>query len=244
MKGRLLLLNLVLVALLGAVVWRAKQTRDDVRQHEQMVLFQQIQLKKALPPPPFPVVAPVAPMTYMAVAQNMLFARDRNPTVILKPPPVPPPPPPMPDLPTANGAMTFNGETSVFLTLRSGAGQKVYRAGDSVGPFKLVAVNTKDIVFEWEGKRIEKTLSELKPRENFVAQNSSVNSAAPPPSQSVVSVAGSGTTDKSTPGVDTGIGQRTCQVGDTSPNGTVVNGFRKIISPSMMGTSCHWEAVK
>jgi len=234
----------VLVALLGAVVWRAKESRDVARQREQMVLLQEIQLKKALPPPPIPTVPAVTPMTYMVVAQNMLFARDRNPTVIVKPPPLPPPPPPMPDLPTASGAMTFNGETSVFLTARVGGPQKVYRTGDTIGPFKVLALSPKDIVFEWEGKRVERKLEELKPKENQMAQAINVSSAPPVQQQSVVSVAGSGSTDKTAPGADTGVGQRACQVGDTSPNGTVVNGFRKVIAPSMMGQSCHWEAVK
>jgi len=236
----------VLVSLLGAVVWRAKESRDAAKQREQMVLLQEIQLKKALPPPPIPPVPAVTPMTYVAVAQNMLFARDRNPNVIVKPAPVPPPPPPMPDLPTASGAMTFNGETSVFLTARSGGPQKVYRTGDTIGPFKLVSVTPKGIVFDWEGKLVERRFDELKPKENMLAQNTNVSASAPPvaSSQSVVSVAGSGSTDKSSPGADTGVGQRTCQVGDTSPNGTVVNGYRKVIAASMMGQSCHWEAVK
>ncbi|MEO8025157.1 MAG: hypothetical protein ABI823_01705 [Bryobacteraceae bacterium] len=243
MKGRLLFLNLVLVSLLGAVIWRMQVVRQDAQQREQMVLLQQIQLRKTLPPPPIPAVAAVTPMTYMNVAQQMLFAKDRNPNVIVPPPPPPPAEKPMPELPTANGAMTFNGETSVFLTAKSGSGQKVYRAGDTVGPFKLISVDRSDIVFEWEGKKIEKKLAELKPKDNAPAQSASYAPPSPAPS-ATVSVAGSGTTDRSAPGADTGTGFRACQVGDASPNGTVAGGFKKVIAASMMGSSCHWEAVK
>lgn len=238
------MLNLVLVALLGAVIWRAKQLQDDARQHHQMVLLQEVQLRKALPPPPIPMVAAVTPMTYVAVAQNMLFSRDRNPTVILKPPPPPPPPTPTPDLPVASGAMTFNGETSVFLTAKPGAAQKVYRAGDTIGPFKLVSVNSSDIVFEWDGKRIEKKLAELKPKEGAVLQTYAAGAPPLPTSPTISVIGGSSSSERTAPGADTGVGFRACQTGDNSPNGTVVNGYKKVVAASMMGQSCHWEAVK
>ncbi len=240
MKGRLLLLNLVLFALLGVAAWRARQIWDDARQREQMVLLQEIRLRSALAPPPIPAVLPVTPVAYIAVAQNMLFSRDRNPNVILKPQAPPPPPPPVPDFPVASGVMTFNGETSVFLTTKLGGGQKVYRAGDTVGPFKLVSVDNKDIVFEWNGQQIEKKLAELKPRE-ATTQFAPVQSNAAP--GAVVTTPGN--SDKSGPGSDVGDGGfRACQAGENSPSGTISNGYRKVIKPSLMGQSCHWESVK
>jgi hypothetical protein len=37
---------------------------------------------------------------------------------------------------------------------------------------------------------------------------------------------------------------RTCLRGDDSPEGTVTDGFRKVVAPTPMGQSCHWEKVQ
>jgi hypothetical protein len=46
-------------------------------------------------------------------------------------------------------------------------------------------------------------------------------------------------------GTDVGGGFRACTPGDTTPTGSVVNGFKKVVSPGMFGvTTCRWEQVK
>jgi hypothetical protein len=42
--------------------------------------------------------------------------------------------------------------------------------------------------------------------------------------------------------IDTGV--RNCLPGDTSPAGTVLNGYQKRIISSMFGPVCRWEQVK
>ena len=111
---------------------------------------------------------PMAAMDYNAAVQNNLFAKDRNPNVIVDPPPPPnppPPPPPMPELPSYYGTMDF-GDPVMMLKLPKGE-QKKYHAGEKVGPFKLVSFDREKLVFEWDGKTVERKPGELKEKESI-----------------------------------------------------------------------------
>jgi len=46
------------------------------------------------------------------------------------------------------------------------------------------------------------------------------------------------------PGETTGFGFKTCVPNDTTPEGTVVGGFRKTISKTPFGSACKWDPVK
>jgi hypothetical protein len=50
--------------------------------------------------------------------------------------------------------------------------------------------------------------------------------------------------DKPRIGTDNGGGFRGCVAGDDSPNGTIVDGYRKEFHPSPFGNSCAWEKIK
>jgi hypothetical protein len=69
-------------------------------------------------------------------------------------------------------------------------------------------------------------------------------SAAPPQTKPVKTAAkGPNPEERGKPGP--GVGSyRTCLSGDDSPEGTVTDGFRKVVVPTMMGLSCHWEKVQ
>jgi mannose-6-phosphate isomerase-like protein (cupin superfamily) len=45
------------------------------------------------------------------------------------------------------------------------------------------------------------------------------------------------------PGTDVGDGYRSCVAGDNSPSGTIVDGYRKLMSTSPFGVSCGWEKI-
>jgi mannose-6-phosphate isomerase-like protein (cupin superfamily) len=53
------------------------------------------------------------------------------------------------------------------------------------------------------------------------------------------------TSDEKTarPGADLGDGYRSCLAGDNSPSGSVVDGYRKVMSTSPFGVSCGWEKI-
>src|SRR5687768_3219084 len=109
-----------------------------------------------LEPPP-----PVIPTSYNDIAQKLLFDRSRDPKVIIEPPPPPPPPPPMPPLPVYHGMMNIGDEGPIAILSLGTASNQAIHPGEKIGQFKLLAVNSEEIDFEWNGATIRKSVGEL-----------------------------------------------------------------------------------
>ena len=236
---------LIDLTLLGAVILTAVTLRDkweSSKQREEALLRQMI---PTVPPPVVPALPALAPTTaaaYMDVAQNFVFSKDRNPNVILDPPPAPPPPKPMPPLPLAYGIIDLGGGPTIILSERAGAQHRSYRPGETIGEFKLVAINGQDVHFEWDGKPVKKNFDELVDKRAREAQ-----SAPEQPQTAQAKPAAQATTlapVKAGPGVELGQDSRACVPGDTTAAGTVKDGFRKVVNKTPFGDSCRWEAVK
>ena len=150
--------------------------------HEQAVLSRPAHLRTLPPPPSPPAAAPVSPADYLEVAQKTLFSKDRNPNVVVDPPPPPKPEPPMPALPVYWGQMSF-GDPVVILTAAKAPEQKSYHAGDNVGDFKLVAFDNDSITFDWNGKQVERKLLELAPKDAAAGTGSAGRVPPAPPAQ-------------------------------------------------------------
>jgi hypothetical protein len=106
----------------------------------------------------------------------------------------------------------------------------------------LVSVNNRELVLDWDGQKIPKKLEELVDKSGQSAaaeeKTSQVASAPkPPPPPTVLAPA------EPKPGLAAGE-MKLCQPGDTSPAGTVSDGFRKVYTASPFGQSCRWEPVK
>jgi hypothetical protein len=239
---QVLVLNLALLALIGSLAWLLRDKWRGERAHERAVLSRVVRPPVQPPPPPPPPVPPVSPADYVDVAQQTLFSKDRNPNVVVEVPP-PKPEPPMPALPFYHGQITL-GDPIVLLSTGKAGEQKSYHAGDKVGPFKLVGFDGDSITFEWNGKDVQKKLSEIASSEPPPdAAKPAATAAAgakpapppPPPKQANVPPA---------LGTDMGAGFRACVAGDNSPAGTILNGYRKVIVQSLMGKACSWEPVK
>jgi hypothetical protein len=244
MNRRILLLSVALVALAGSLGWLLRQKWLEAQAHERGVLNQPAHLRAVPPPPSAPLAAPVSPADYLEVAQKMLFSKDRNPNVVVDPPPPPKPEPPMPALPVYWGQMSF-GDPVVILTAAQAPEQKSYHAGDKVGDFKLLAFDSDSITFDWNGKQVERKLLDLAPKEAQQPQAAASAAAAPPPQVTTITPpAPAASTVPPTVGVDMGAGFHGCVPGDNSPAGTVAGGYRKVIGQGLMGPSCHWEPVK
>lgn len=57
-------------------------------------------------------------------------------------------------------------------------------------------------------------------------------------------VQGSTAPDPNRPGQAIGANMRECQAGDRSPDGTIVDGYRKVRTPTPFGLHCRWEKVR
>ena len=244
MNRKWILLNLALIALAGSIVYLLRQHSVEAQAHERAIFEQAARARNVPLPPKMVVPQPLAAAQYLDVAQRNLFSSDRNPNVIIEPPKAPPPPPPMPALPAYFGQIGI-GEPSILLSAANQP-QKRYHSGDKIGPFEIVRFDLQKITFKWNDQDVERNLSELTPKD--APTLTQPVAAAPAPSTSPrVSSIGGGTTDASKPdsqvGFDIGGGFRACVNGETSPSGTIVGGYRKIVTRGPMGNSCRWEPV-
>jgi hypothetical protein len=233
LKYRLWVLNF---ALAGAVVYAGVHFRNQwrtARARETAVLAVKV---KAAPPPPFsplPMEPPVTASSYAQIAMRTLFDPSRNPNVVVEVPP-PPPPPVMPPLPVCYGVMNLGDGTAAILAENDKAQHQLLHPGAAIGQFKLVDVNTDEIVLEWNGQQIRKPLIEIAaaPAEHPAAP---VADNTPPPPPAPV---------KAGPGDDTGRGFKTCSMADGMAEGAQSEGYRKVVYRTPFGQACRWEPVQ
>jgi hypothetical protein len=130
---------------------------------------------------------------------------------------------------------------TLFFSVGPAAPHQAIHVGEMIGQFKLLAVNSEEITFEWDGKEVRKTMEELSrqgkeapAQEAVVADGRGAAPAAatpPPPA-------------RSGPGEDTGRGFRACSANDGVAEGTVVDGYRKVMYTTPFGQACRYEPVK
>lgn len=237
MRRKLLLLDLLLLALLAVVGARVRQNWLEARKRESVGLGQPL---RQAPPPPYAPLAPAAPMVataYADVAQQMLFSSDRNPTVIVEVAEAPK----MPTLPAFYGLVDIGDGPTAFLAEKPGGPHKEVRFGQEIGEFKLLNVTRDEIVLEWRGEKVTKKLQELtvQPAEPSPAAEAATT---PKPQAQTTQVSAA---QQSVPGIPVGDGRRACQPGDTSPAGAVADGYRKVVKEFPFGGNrCEWVAVK
>ncbi len=236
-------LNIVIVGLIAIFAWRVNVAWRENKAGEEA-------LRNAkMKPPPAPPVAPLRPpqplaaTSYNEVVQKMLFAKDRNPTVIVEAPVVKPPKP-MPPLPLAFGMMGLPSGPVVVMSDKPGARNRGVHVGESIGEFKLIAATRDDVTLGWEDKVITKRMDELRDHSGdaAAAQQAAGNSA--PASAAQTSSTPPPPMKPSSPGINIGAEMKACQPGDTSPAGAVVDGMRKEYSETPFGKACRWVAVK
>jgi hypothetical protein len=237
---KLILLNAVLLLVVGYGGVQLHNQYQSAKARQAALHAVRISPSPAPPFVPLPNDAPVLPSGYKDVAMQDLFHPSRNPNVEVPPPPAPPPPPPMPDLPRYHGQMNIGDGPMALLVEKPGMREKALKPGETIGQFKLVDVNTSEITFAWtfNGELARRSLSSLVDNTAAVgAPDAARPSPAPsaPPLQ-IKTVIG--------PGELTGQGTRTCDLNDSTPAGTVVNGFKKTEGRTPFGAFCVWDPVK
>ncbi len=238
MNRKLIALNLTLMLIVAFAGWQLRKQWVASKQREAAKLNVPV---KVLPPPPYEKLAPqpaVVPTGYFEVASKMLWDRSRNPTVAVEAPPPPPAPPPMPPLPGYHGLMNF-GDEPIALLSTGNTGPKGIHPGEQIGQFKLLAVNSEVITFEWNGQKVERNTSDLAGVARAVAvaetglRSEGPVAAAPPPKPALTG-----------PGEDTGRGSRACNVNDGNAAGSIVDGHKKTVYSTPFGQSCLWEPAR
>ena len=241
MNRKLVLLNVVLllVVIFGGVQLHNQYQAAKARQ----AALRAVRIS-LVPAPPFvalPNDPPVLPSGYKDVAIKNLFHPSRNPEIVKELPPPPPPPPPMPELPRFHGQMNLGDGLIVLLVEKAGMPEKAIKPGETIGQFKLVDVNTSEITFAWtfNGDLVRRSLSSMMDQTAAAVVGSDAPRSPPPAAPQappIKSVIG--------PGELTGLGTRICDANDSTPAGTVVNGFRKTEGRTPFGSFCVWDPVK
>jgi hypothetical protein len=240
--SRLFLLNVLLLVGIGLAAMKLMELQDETRRREEMVRAGAPRLPQAKPVAAAPVPEKTVAANYIEVASRLLFSKDRNPTVILTPPPVKQ----VPAFPLAYGVLTLTDPPIAMLAAKKGDQQKGYRPGDRIGDWKIARFDARSITLEWDGQQYTRRFSELMDREAPRAQAAPVESAAAsaPPVEPGKVLSSTGSTAAKGPGTDIGGDMRACAAGDSAPAGTVQDGFRKVVSETPFGRVCRWEKVK
>jgi hypothetical protein len=241
LKPKLVALNLILVAIVGATVWEGRARWTEAQALRKSTLNVPV---KPVPPPPFaPVPQPQTPpaITYADVAKKNLFSSDRNDDIVVEPPKVEAPKQ-MPPLPISTGVMKMPSGVKVFLAEKPGDTPRAVKLNDTLGEFKVIALDERDITFLWNGKPIQRKIEDLIDRSNHDrgggSQVAAAAPAAPAPSTPNVPPPPPGTPLLGKTLTET---QKACVPGDVAPAGTVLDGFRKVISQSPFGPVCRWN---
>jgi hypothetical protein len=244
LKTRLIVLNSLLTAGVFSVVWEARMQLNYAEQTRRTHLENRI--KPVAPPPIAPVQKPQTPsaLRYEDVAKKDLFAADRNDDIIVDPPKVEAPKV-MPPLPVVYGVMTLPSGTRASMAEKAGESSRMVHVGDEVGEFKIVALDARNVTFEWDGKELPHKIEDLIDRSNHqpapAGQNQAASAAAtpaapPPPPPAQVN----NHPTAANLGTELTASSRACQPGDTSPNGSVVDGYKKVMTQSIFGPVCRW----
>jgi hypothetical protein len=251
MSRKLIALNLCLVAALAAAGWKIRENYVAARARQEAFLARSAKAAQIPAPPAVEPAKPIQASEYLSVAQQMVFAKDRNPNVIIEVTP----PKPVPAFPVAFGVLALGGDMTAILSEKGK--QKGFRPGDQVGEFKLASITTDALVFEWDGQQFKKTLAELKAKEDRPPAPAQAPSGEDVPRTSVQSLGGgkheitkpeliqeAQKPKDGGPGIDIGGSVRACVPGENSPPGTIMGGYRKFVNDTPFGKSCRWEPIR
>lgn len=250
MKPKLIALNLALVATLGAILWQGRLQLHRAR------TIRRENINVAVKPIPVPPAAPAPkpeaaqPVKYADVATKDLFSKDRNPDVVIDPPKVEAPKP-MPPLPIVYGVLGLPSGTKAIMAEKKGADSKPVKSGDTVGEFTIVSLDTKNVVFDWDGKQISKNIDDLIDRSEPAGGAASSSAAAPARGPAVIAPQATAPPAPKQAAAASGPGKqeagkpdRPCVPGDKSPNGTVTDGYKLSFMDSPFGRmACRWVPV-
>jgi hypothetical protein len=253
LKFKFMALNALLLIGILTIVWQARLRWQEGHTRREANLNAVV---KPVPPPPLtPAPKPDAPPAarYADVANKDLFAKDRNPVVIVDPPKIEKPRE-MPPLPVVFGVLALPSGTRAIMAEKKNDPSLPVHQGDTVGEFTIVSLDPVNVTFGWNGKEISRKIDDLIDRSGAPGNaGGAANMQAAPPqaiSQPLPQIQQQSPvqTNNGQPGAGTigieigapGHSERACTPGDPSPAGTVVDGYKKTTASSPFGTICRW----
>lgn len=240
-KPKLIALNAGLAVGVALVIWQGSVSWREAQAQRRATV--NVPVKKVTPPRMTPAKKPdaVQAAKYGDVAAKNLFSKDRNPTVIVEPPPVEKPKI-MPPLPVVYGVLGLPSGVRAIMAERAGTQSKPVRTGDTVGEFKILALDLRKVKFEWEGREVDRNLDELVDRAAAQAAPAAAEArpALPPPASAAPGIPPTGAVLGAEISTPEGTA-RACKPGDNSPMGTVVEGYKKSGVDTPFGVmGCRW----
>ena len=160
------------------IVWQARARWNEAQALRRQTL--NVAVKAAPMPPIVPAPQPETPPAtkYEDVAQKNLFAADRNADIVVEAPVVEKPKP-MPPLPISTGVMKLPSGVKAFMADKPGEPTKMVMLNDTIGEFKIVALDEQNVTFEWNGKQITKKIEDLIDRSGGAVTSSAPAAAGP-----------------------------------------------------------------
>lgn len=242
MSRKLVALDLALVVLLAWAGYGLRQMWLAAQARQAAELRHKTGATPVPPLTPLPVPQAVVPAKYKTIADKFLLDKSRNPDVPVEPPPPPPPEPPMPPLPVFHGLMNLGDGTTAFLSVTKTSPYEMVHPGETIGQFKLLSVNEKEIALEWHGKTIHKLADELMDNSGSSGDQQAPGAARTVAAAPVTAKPPEPPSEKG-PGEQNQFGTAPCQQNDSSPVGTVRDGMRKTERVTPFGRICLWESV-
>lgn len=243
MKRKLILLNLALLAATSFAAWKLREQYLADQARAMQVRRNQIKVVPAAPAVATPKPDPFTGLPYAEVAQKNLFSKDRNPNIVIEAPP-PVPVKVMPPLPLVAGVMGLPSGMLALMSEKPEVKPHGVRLNEMIGPFKVVALTPQTVSFEWDGKRIDKKVDELLARAPMPVVNTGGGSASSGPNPADPSAPPPPPAAAKPGGAVVGNGMKSCTPGDTSPAGTVADGYKKVVEATPFGNACRWIATQ
>jgi hypothetical protein len=175
LRTKLFVLDVLLLLALCAVIQTANAGWHETKAKRQNVFRQEVSAISPLHTVSTPRSAASASnpeaaqaTQYAEITARNLFSSDRNPNMVVDPPKVEEPRR-MPPLPLFYGVLELPSGIKAIMSVRSGVPAQSVHAGEMIGEFRIVALDSRDVIFDWQGKQIPKRIEDLIDRSGFRA---------------------------------------------------------------------------
>jgi hypothetical protein len=249
LKRKLLILNLALVALLVAGL---VELRREIRvARDRYSIFDEASAAAAATFPTPGQAGAVRPADHMPIVERLLFSADRNPIVEVQAPVLEPVK--RPELPLLVGLMDFGKGPIALMAAQGDAAAKPVSIGEKVGEYVFRAATAERITLEWQGQTFDVLHSELANRPAAKAKAAPVREARGPAGRRPAGGAMASAAADASPKQPAGLGGKynigrqiregshAADPKDTSPAGTVYQGYVKRERRTPFGTQAWWE---